>query len=334
VNDIAVIHLVNGGFTIVDADLFPELNKERWFRNSAGYAYRQWNRQGKVDCEWMHNRVNQTPQGFIGDHINRCKFDNTRRNIRTSNKSLNSLNGKGTGVSFHKASGLWRARIANRKCKYFQTQAEAIEAREKMKAEEFETFALSVAHSSSSYVPVVKPPKQQRKSIPMIREECVDGDIARIPLLRGGHTIIDADLFDELSKFPWRRADNNYVACWIRDESGNWKYVYLSQMVHKASSGCIGDHINRNPLDNRRCNLRDATSSQNKANTAKSKGEYHSEFKGVTWHKGQGKWMVTIGVNGKHIHLGYFRSEIQAMSEYNKAAKAAFGEFACLNVLR
>lgn len=327
-NDIAVIHLVNGGFTIVDADAFPELSKEKWFRNVAGYAYRQWNRQGKVDCEWMHNRVNRTPVGFIGDHINRCKFDNRRANIRTSNKSLNSLNGDAIGVSFHKASGLWRARIGNKRCKYFKTQAEAMKAREQMKQEEFDKFSQALSQISTTYEPAIKPPKHQRKSIPMTREECVEGDIARIPLLRGGHAIIDADLFDELSKIPWRRADSNHVAAW-------WlgKYIYMHRMVHKSAADIEVDHINRNPLDNRRSNLRDSNDQLNRANVEKPKGVHHSDFKGVTWHCRNNKWMATIVVNREHRHLGYFRSQIPAAFAYNRAAKEAFGEHACLNVL-
>jgi len=332
VNDITVIHLVNGGFTIVDADLFPELNQERWFRNSGGYTVRQWTRQGLHGDEKLHNRVNRTPKGFIGDHINRCRCDNTRRNLRTVTKSLNALNQDAKGVSFHPASGLWRARLnfnGKETTHYFSTESEAKADRQKMVDAEFEKFAEELKRIQTVYEPPVKLPKHARKSIPMTREECVDGDIARIPLLRGGHAIIDVDLFDELSKIPWRRSDSNHVAAWV---SG--KYLYLHQAVHKPADGVIVDHINRNPLDNRRCNLRDSNDRLNRGNIEKFDGDYTSEFKGVSWHKLSKKWIARIRIDGTLKHLGYFRSEIQAMCEYNKAAKAAFGEFACLNVLR
>ncbi len=163
----------------------------------------------------------------------------------------------------------------------------------------------------------------------MIREQCVEGDIARIPLLRGDYAIIDASLFDELSKIPWRRADTNHVAAWV-----DGKYVYLHRLVFGASDDEDIDHKNRNPLDNRRCNLRLTNDQLNRGNQNKFSGEYSSEFKGVSWHKVQNKWISRIRVGGTLNHLGYFTSEIAAMSAYNVAALKAFGEHACLNVLR
>jgi hypothetical protein len=84
------------------------------------------------------------------------------------------------------------------------------------------------------------------------------------------------------------------------------------------------DHINRDTYDNRLCNLRLATPSQNKQNSIGTSGR----MKGVTFHKGVNKWQAQIKANGKHIYLGLFPSEEQAHQAYLAASSEHHGEFA------
>ncbi len=90
------------------------------------------------------------------------------------------------------------------------------------------------------------------------------------------------------------------------------------------------DHINGNRLDNRKCNLRLATRSQNLQNSRKRTG-CSSRFKGVNWLGQNKRWRARIKVFGKEIALGCFISELEAAEAYNKAAKEHFGDFAKLN---
>lgn len=83
------------------------------------------------------------------------------------------------------------------------------------------------------------------------------------------------------------------------------------------------DHINRVRDDDRWCNLRIASRSQNSAN-AKAK----SGMKGASWVTARGKWKAQIRVAGKNTHIGYFASEIEAHEAYKKKAVEHFGEFA------
>lgn len=87
------------------------------------------------------------------------------------------------------------------------------------------------------------------------------------------------------------------------------------------------DHINGNPLDNRRENLRLATRSQNMANSTR-RSDNTSGYKGVCWDKGMQKWRAGLSVNGKTRYLGCFDSPEQAHAVYLEAAKALHGEFA------
>lgn len=88
------------------------------------------------------------------------------------------------------------------------------------------------------------------------------------------------------------------------------------------------DHINGDPLDNRWCNLREATNSQNQANrsrTLSSSGE-----RGVTWHKKCHKWQAAIKIDGKNIYLGLFADKSDAANAYADAARSLYGTFTVL----
>jgi hypothetical protein len=88
------------------------------------------------------------------------------------------------------------------------------------------------------------------------------------------------------------------------------------------------DHINGNPLDNRRENLRSATQQMNGINTGLCSTNT-SGFKGVSPEKG--KWSAQIHVMNRKKFLGYFDDKVEAAKAYNSAAKKHFGEFAWLN---
>jgi len=98
---------------------------------------------------------------------------------------------------------------------------------------------------------------------------------------------------------------------------------------------CI-DHIDGNGLDNRRCNLRIATNAQNHANIGKRRGNYSSQYKGVSYSKYMKKWQAYIGSNKKNsivqrMYLGFYDIEEEAARAYDEKAKEFHGEFAVLN---
>lgn len=101
-------------------------------------------------------------------------------------------------------------------------------------------------------------------------------------------------------------------------------------IIGKPEKGFVIDHINRDPLDNRRCNLRICTHRQNILNSSKSKNNT-SGFVGVYWTKDREKWKAYIKINGKQIGLGRFSDVKEAAMAYNNAAIKYFGEFANLN---
>jgi HNH endonuclease len=87
------------------------------------------------------------------------------------------------------------------------------------------------------------------------------------------------------------------------------------------------DHVNGNRSDNRWCNLREATQSQNNANTP-MREDNTSGFKGVSWNKHACKWDSRIHVNDRQLFLGLFATPERAFLEYCFAAWRHFGDFA------
>lgn len=88
------------------------------------------------------------------------------------------------------------------------------------------------------------------------------------------------------------------------------------------------DHINRDKLDNRWANLREASGRQNGWNKPKMPNNT-SGFKGVTFHKQTGKWQAQINYFGRNKYLGIFTKKNDAKQAYEAEAKSLHGEFYC-----
>lgn len=107
--------------------------------------------------------------------------------------------------------------------------------------------------------------------------------------------------------------------------------IILSRVIgRELVKGEVVDHIDGNPANNTRANLRLADQTRNMQNSRVSL-KSKSGYKGVTRSGNKGYWNSDIRVNGVSIHLGAFEWACQAAKAYNDAAKKHFGEFARLN---
>lgn len=122
----------------------------------------------------------------------------------------------------------------------------------------------------------------------------------------------------------------SYAQTWIRT-NGKLKLVGMHRVLLGVSDRAIVvDHKNRNGLDNRRCNIRACTQSENLMNRATSR-KSPSKFLGVTWDKFNKKWLCSITIDGKLKNLGRFSDEIKAAKVYDSAAIIRNKDFANLN---
>lgn len=102
--------------------------------------------------------------------------------------------------------------------------------------------------------------------------------------------------------------------------------------VHGVWPKATIDHANCDPLDNRLCNLREATRSQNQANRRLVRAA-KSGFRGVFYYASREspkKWRAQIQSAGGPKLIGYFVTGEEASAAYRAAVQSQFGEFARL----
>jgi hypothetical protein len=134
---------------------------------------------------------------------------------------------------------------------------------------------------------------------------------------------------DIISRYTWS----------VVKHKGGLKYAYcqktktfLHRLLIKTDNKTYIDHINGNGLDNRRCNLRVCTHTENMQNRKMHKNNT-SGYKGVYQDKRakNKKWVAVIRCNGVKHFLGIFTEKIEAAKAYNSGAIRYFGEFARIN---
>jgi hypothetical protein len=141
------------------------------------------------------------------------------------------------------------------------------------------------------------------------------------------YAMVDDEDFDRLNQWKWHRGPSGYVArhIWSRGRSVRFR-------MHREILNCPGgyevDHINGNPLDNRKSNLRICTKSENQWNKGLGK-DNTSGFKGVSAERG--KWQARIRVKTVRRHLGLYETPLEAALAYDAAALELHGEFAKTN---
>lgn len=141
----------------------------------------------------------------------------------------------------------------------------------------------------------------------------------------------DADS-DELSKFKWQARQKGGMWYAARSENiGANKYRSLSmhRAITNAPQGFDVDHINGDPLDNQRANLRICTHAENQRNMRGHRDRKLSRFKGVSLHpdpRRKKRWEARICVSGK-VTNKYFETETEAAHFYNELSARFHGVF-------
>jgi len=152
-----LIELTQDRVAVVDDEDFEWLSKWKWYyhyhpNGNTGYARRTTARP-QARKILMHIAIMERHQrwerGKEVDHENTCGCDNQKVNLRLATRKMNSINKKRqsnntpkvAGVSWHKATGKWQARIQIcKKTKHiglFINKKDAIAARRQAEIEYF-----------------------------------------------------------------------------------------------------------------------------------------------------------------------------------------------------
>lgn len=160
----------------------------------------------------------------------------------------------------------------------------------------------------------------------------VGPSIGYIPLSQGLFSLVDADVAAS-QNCNWSAQLNVYTKTHYAARKtstqieGGGKNAWLHREIIDCPSGLSVDHVNGNTLDNRRCNLRTATCSQNGFNK-KMLSDNSSGIKGVYVHKGTGKWTAEVRVMGKKIYLGIHTTKELALQAVIEGRIKHHGDYA------
>lgn len=147
-----------------------------------------------------------------------------------------------------------------------------------------------------------------------------------IALTHQKQALIDAEDLALVQPYRWHasrernrfRAQHSYRHPVTRKTTG----LLMHRLILGAKPGDIVDHINGDPLDNRRSNLRIVSA---RSNCINKRGRGSSAFLGVS--KSPEGWVVSIARDGESVRVGCWQSEEIAAAAYNRAARSVHPEF-------
>ncbi len=152
-----------------------------------------------------------------------------------------------------------------------------------------------------------------------------------IELTKSQYAVVDDEDYKVLSEFNWYaqvdRKSGKYTACRGTNKNRQHKKIIMHRVIMDCPNGLQVDHINQDTLDNRRCNLRICTQTENNRNRKrfnpdKPKGCYQNQY---------GTWTVRISVDNKDIVIGNFKTKDDAEMAYKDASIKYHGEFSCID---
>ncbi len=148
-----------------------------------------------------------------------------------------------------------------------------------------------------------------------LNEFTVSGNTVYVKLSNSSDIMIcDLEDWKKLKGFTWLKGKMGYAITQnVVGNEGNRKRntrKFHIEILGKKK-GYVIDHINRNPLDNRKCNLRFITQHANTTNQG-IRINNTSGIKGVCKRKDTGKWSAKITIDRKTVSLGCYNTKEDA----------------------
>lgn len=143
-------------------------------------------------------------------------------------------------------------------------------------------------------------------------------------------TIIDSHDVPKIQAVKWALTTGDYVT------GTKNRLIKLHRFIMDAPEDMVVDHINHNPLDNRRCNLRICTRAENMRNRVANQG--HPFRVGVYYNTNRARtkpWYAQIQIPGaskKRLNKN-FSTYQEAVTQREAWERQFYGEFAVLEVI-
>lgn len=178
-------------------------------------------------------------------------------------------------------------------------------------------------------------PKNPQPTIPRIIATHFDVsnscDQAAIIHRSDGMTILlDQADYDRLNQYRWFAAgtQDRYAGRSVK-RNGKWRVAYIHREIMAPPHGFVIDHIDGNPLNNTRANLRICTNAQNSANRTICQNSYG--YLGIGFDPVHDRFQAGVMQDGARFRGPWRLTAIEAAKDYDAMARGLHGEFARLN---
>lgn len=148
---------------------------------------------------------------------------------------------------------------------------------------------------------------------------------------KGEKFYIDKEDLNKIKPYTWSINDNGYLRANIKGKNIRMHRFILDLVDYDKN--LIIDHINHNTYDNRKINLRIATSTQNTCNTSLRRNN-KSGVTGVSWDNRCKKWEAKISIKKKYTHIGYFENFDDAVKARKEAEEKYYKEYSYDNSMK
>jgi hypothetical protein len=155
----------------------------------------------------------------------------------------------------------------------------------------------------------------------------LSGRYAKMIFEDGTETIFNKKYYNFVKQYHWWLQGNHVYGHVDGKSKALAVAIFEEAEFIRIGRDFVVDHINRDPLDNRRSNLRICDYCENAANHSIQKNNT-SGVTGVYYDKIHDRWMAKIGYRGKLIHLGFFDDKNDAIKARKRAEKEYHGRFA------
>lgn len=146
----------------------------------------------------------------------------------------------------------------------------------------------------------------------------------KIALTQGMCAEIDDADYALVNEFKWHVTKRRTT--WYARTNVGRKQLFMHRLLLPNVPRV--DHVDRDGLNNKRSNLRPASTSENGGNSGLNR-KNSSGYRGVCRYRN--RWLAFIGGKKRRTYLGSFATPEAAARAYDKAARERYGEFAYQN---
>lgn len=144
----------------------------------------------------------------------------------------------------------------------------------------------------------------------------------------------DIEDYDKIKLFCWNINSKGYITCNTKmSEQGYCEQIFLHRLIlglpNKKDGTNWGGHEDRNPLNNRKSNLKIITHAENMYNKSKYKNNT-SGVRGVNFDNQNNRWRARLAFEKKYVLNKLFDNFLDAVNARREAELKFFGKYLTL----